>query len=66
MIVLGLVLVILAWAIPQLFPDAPPPIPALEHIGWVVGWILLIIGIVLWLLGRFTSVRYGDGRRHFW
>lgn len=64
-VVLGIILVILAWAIPQIFPDAPPPIPALEHIGWVIGWILIVIGLLLWALGRFTSVRY-SGRRHLY
>lgn len=65
MVVLGIVLVILCWAVPQIFPDATPPIPALEHIGWVVGWILIVLGLVLWALGRFTSVRY-NGRRHLY
>jgi hypothetical protein len=65
MVVLGVILVILCWALPQVFPDAPPPLPALEHVGWVVGWILIVLGIVLWALGHFTSVRYG-GRRHLY
>lgn len=66
MVVLGIVLVILSWAVPQIFPEAAPPIPALEHIGWVVGWILIVVGLVLWALGHFTSVRYGGDRRHMW
>lgn len=66
MIVLGIVLVIVCWALPQVFPAAPPPLPALEHIGWVVGWIFIVLGIVLWCLGRFTSVRYGGDRRHLY
>lgn len=65
MVVLGIILVILAWAIPQIFPDAPPPIPALENIGWVVGWILIVLGLILWALGHFTSARY-NGRRHLY
>lgn len=65
MVVLGVVLVILAWALPMVFPGAAPPIPALEHIGWVVGWILIVVGLVLWALGHFTSVRY-NGRRHLY
>lgn len=65
MVVLGAILVILCWAIPQIFPGAVPPIPALEHIGWVVGWILIIVGIILWVIGHSTSVRY-NGRRHLY
>lgn len=65
MIVLGAILVILAWAVPQVFPGALPPIPALEHIDWVLGWVLIVVGLILWVVGHFTSVRY-NGRRHLY
>lgn len=66
MIVVGVILVIVCWALPQIFPTAAPPLPALEHIGWVVGWILIVVGIILWALGRFANVRYGNDRRHLY
>ena len=65
MIVTGVILLILAWALPQVFPDAPPPVPALEHIGWVIGVILVVVGILLWAFGRFSGRTVG-GRRYWY
>jgi hypothetical protein len=65
MIVLGFVLVVLSWALPQIFPDAPPPMPALEHVAWVLGWIFVVIGLFLLLFGHFTG-RAIAGRRYWW
>lgn len=65
MIVLGVILMLLAWALPQIFPDAPPPVPALEHIGWVVGAILLVVGLILLLFGHLSGQPIG-GRRYWW
>jgi hypothetical protein len=66
MIVLGVVLMILAWALPQLFPEMLPPFPALCHIGWVVGILLFILGIVFLIFGHFSGGRYTGGRRHLY
>ena len=65
MIVLGVLLMILAWAIPQIFPEMLPPFPALCHIGWVVGIILFILGIVLLIFGHFSG-RAVMGRRYWY
>jgi hypothetical protein len=29
-------------------------------------WILLVIGLILWLLGFFIRGAEGDGRRYYW
>jgi hypothetical protein len=63
MIVTGIILLILVWALPQVFPNAAPPVPALEHIGWVIGIILIVVGIVFFLLGRFG---HPIGGRRYW
>ena len=65
MIVAGIVLLIVVWALPQVFPGAAPPVPALEHIGWVLGIILIVVGVVLLLFGRFSGRTVG-GRRYWW
>ena len=64
MIVLGLLIMFIAWALPQVFPDMAPPLPALDHIAWVLGVILLVVGLILLLLqvvGHRTV-----GNRRFW
>jgi hypothetical protein len=62
-IVTGIILLIVVWALPQIFPNAAPPVPALEHIGWVIGIILIVVGIILLLLGRFG---HPIGGRRYW
>jgi hypothetical protein len=65
MLALGFVLLIVCWALPQIFPDAPAPLPALEHIGWVLGWVFVVIGLFLFLFGHFTG-RPVFGRQHWY
>lgn len=52
MIILGLILVVLAWAL---------------HISllWTIGIIVLVAGLILLLLGM-TGVYTAGGRRHLW
>jgi hypothetical protein len=66
MIVAGIVLLIIVWAAPQIFPGAAPPVPALEHIGWVIGWILVCVGLVLLLWGIFRGGTHPIGRRRYY
>jgi hypothetical protein len=60
MIVLGVILVIVAYLLPDLIPTVPYGI---LHVLDVVGWILIVVGfilLVLSLLGRPV------GGRRFW
>jgi MFS family permease len=65
MIITGIILLIVVWALPQIFPNAAPPVPALEHIGWVIGILLIVLGVVLLLFGRFSGHTIG-GRRYWY
>jgi hypothetical protein len=51
MIVLGIVLLVLGYLL---------PIPIL----YTLGWILLVIGVILWILG--AAGRPVAGRRYWW
>lgn len=62
MIILGIVLVLLAyWLLPELAPTFPPNI---ESVLGGVGVILIILGVVLWVLG--ASGRSVGGRRYWY
>jgi len=62
MIVLGIIFLLVAW----LLPDVVPVPPGIIHVLTVLGWIGVVVGLILLLLGHFTSVRYSGGRRHFY
>jgi hypothetical protein len=69
MIILGIILVFVAWALPQVLPDVPPGI---DHVVYVGGWLLIIIGVILWILS-YLGVAVGRGigagprgRRYWW
>lgn len=55
MIILGLVLLLAWWFIAPAVP-LPPPIWELVH---GAGWILIIVGVILWVLAYFG---HGIGR----
>lgn len=68
MIILGIVLLLLAWLLPQLFP-VPLPVETLLYDG---GWILVVLGVILLILG-FVGRPIGNGwgppvrgRRYWW
>lgn len=61
MIVAGIVLLLLGYLLPLAI--AVPP--GLVTVAIVLGWILLIVGAVLWLVGSIGSHPVG-GRRHYW
>jgi len=60
MIVVGIILLLLYY----LLPGQPPELLTAEH---VIGWILVIVGAILWLLGA-AGHRVGPGvyRGHYW
>ena len=61
MIVIGVILLLCAY----LLPDVIPVPPGVEHILTVLGWIGVVVGLVLLLLGHF---RGGPvvGTRRYW
>jgi uncharacterized protein YjbJ (UPF0337 family) len=61
MIVAGIVLLLLGYLLPLLIPV---PLVLVTVAIWL-GWILLIVGVVLWLLGHVAG-RPVAGRRHYW
>ena len=61
MIVAGIVLLLLGYLLPLVIPV---PIVLATAAIWL-GWILLIVGVVLWLLGS-VARRPVAGRRHYW
>lgn len=64
MIVLGIVLLLLAYLLPDMLPDVPYGI---LHICSVLGTVALIIGIVLLILGvAGRPVGRGWGGRGYW
>jgi hypothetical protein len=61
MIVAGVILLLLGYLLPLVIPV---PIVLATVAIWL-GWILLIVGVILWLLGS-VGRRPVYGRRHFW
>ena len=61
MIVIGIILLLVAY----LLPDVLPVPPGVEHILTVLGWVGIVAGLILLLLGYF---RGGPvvGNRRFW
>jgi hypothetical protein len=51
MIVIGIILLLIAYLLPDLIPVPP----GILHICYVLGWVAIVAGIVLWIfyaLGR--------------
>jgi hypothetical protein len=65
MIIAGILLIILAAVFPDFGLNAPPGVYHLVAIGGVIGWILVVVGIVLALLG-FVFHRPVGGRRWYY
>jgi hypothetical protein len=61
MIILGAILVFIAWALPQLVPLTEPPWPGVDNIIYVGGWILIVAGSILFLLGWLGGIQVGRG-----
>jgi hypothetical protein len=69
MIIIGIVLLILAWLVVDAGVPVPPFVPTLLNDG---GWILIVIGVILLILnlvGRPVGGGWGPsvrGRRYWW
>jgi Family of unknown function (DUF6131) len=61
MIVTGVILLLLGYLLPLVI--AVPAV--LVTVAIWLGWILVIVGVVLWLLGS-VGRRPVGGRRHYW
>lgn len=62
MIAAGIILLLIAYLLPDVLPNVPPGI---LHICSVLGWVALIIGIILLLLGLVLH-RPIAGRRYWY
>jgi hypothetical protein len=65
MIIAGVLLIILAAVFPDFALDVPPGVLHLVAIGGLIGWILVIIGVILFILG-FVFHRPVGGRRWYY
>jgi hypothetical protein len=61
MIVAGVILIILSLVAPDFALGAPAGVLHLISIGGVIGWILVVIGVIFWVLG--IAGRPVGGRR---
>jgi hypothetical protein len=59
MIILGIILLLLAY----LLPDFIPVPPNIDHALTVLGWVAIIAGLILWALG--AAGRPVGGRRYW-
>jgi hypothetical protein len=62
MIVAGIILLLIAYLLPDVLPDVPPGI---LHVCSVLGTLALVVGVILWLVGYFGHREVG-GRRHWY
>jgi hypothetical protein len=62
MIVAGVILLLVAWLLPDVLPNVPPGI---LHVCNVLGWIAVVVGLILFLFGHFANRSVG-GRRYWW
>lgn len=61
MIVLGIILLLLAY----LLPDVVAVPPGIIHVLSVLGWIGVVVGLILLLFGHFSGRAVG-GRRYWY
>jgi hypothetical protein len=60
MIVAGIILLLLAYLLPDLTPDVPPGI---LHVCSVLGWVAILVGVILLLL---SLIGRPVGGRRYW
>jgi hypothetical protein len=63
MIVFGIILLLIAYLLPDVLPDVPPGI---LHVCNVLGTLAVVIGIILLLWGLLGGGRHHVGGRRFW
>jgi hypothetical protein len=61
MIVVGIILLLVAY----LLPDVVPVPPGIIHVLTVLGWIGVVVGLILLLFGHFSGRSLG-GRRYWY
>lgn len=64
-LIAGVILLILAYVLPDLL--AVPP--GIEHLLWVLGWIGVVVGVILVILrliGHPVGGATTTGRRRYW
>lgn len=61
MIVIGVILLLVAW----LLPDVVPVPAGIDHVLWVLGWIGVVVGLILLLFGHLGNRTVG-GRRYWY
>lgn len=62
MIIAGIILLLIAYLLPDVVPDVPPGI---LHVCTVLGWIAIVIGIILLLLSLIGH-RHVGGRQYWY
>lgn len=62
MIVAGVILLLIAYLLPDVVPSVPPGI---LHVAYVLGWIALVVGVLLFLFGHLGNRTVG-GRRYWY
>lgn len=62
MIVAGIILLLIYYLLPDIVPTVPPGI---LHVAWVLGWVAIVAGVLLFLFGHFGNRSVG-GRRYWW
>jgi hypothetical protein len=65
MIIGGVILIILAAVFPDFDLGAPPGVLHLVAIGGVIGWLLVVIGVILLILGAVFHRPVGGRRWYF-
>jgi hypothetical protein len=61
MLVIGIILLLVAY----LLPDVVAVPPGIIHVLTVLGWIGVVVGLILLLFGHFSGHAIG-GRRYWW
>lgn len=62
MLVAGIILLLIAYLLPYLIPVPP----GIEHVIYVLGWIGVVVGLILLLLGHFRGGPVVGRRRYYW
>jgi hypothetical protein len=63
MIILGVILLLIAYLLPDVVPTVPPGI---LHVCSVLGWIALVVGLILLVLGQLRPNTRLGGRRYWY
>lgn len=62
MIVIGIILLLLAY----LLPDVVAVPPGIEHVLSVLGWVAIVVGLILLVFGHLRGGPVVGTRRYWW